>query len=121
VGLNGHSKRYPHELSGGEQQRLAIARALAQSPSYLLMDEPFSSLDVMLKEELENVIGDLKERLKVGIVYVTHHAEDLLRVADRIAVMKGGELRQVGKKDEVIKQPRDEFVRKILGIRREKN
>jgi ABC-type sugar transport system ATPase subunit len=119
VGLNGHSKRYPYELSGGEQQRLAIARALAQVPSYLLMDEPFSNLDAMLKEDLENVIGDLKVRLNVGIVYVTHHAEDLLRVADRVAVMEGGELRQIGKKEEVIKQPRDEFVKKILGIGRE--
>jgi ABC-type proline/glycine betaine transport system ATPase subunit len=85
------------------------------------MDEPFSSLDMMLKEELENVIGDLKARLKVGIVYVTHHAEDLLRVADRIAVMEGGEIRQIGEKETVIKQPCDGFVRKILGIRREQN
>lgn len=116
VNLNGHAERYPHELSGGEQQRLAIARALAQQPSYMLMDEPFSNLDPILKGELELFISTLKAKLNMGIIYVTHNVEDLVRIADRIAVMNNGELRQIGKKETVFNQPQDEFVKKILKI-----
>ena len=116
VNLNGHAKRYPHELSGGEQQRLAIARALAQKPSYMLMDEPFSNLDPILKGELELFISTLKAKLNMGIIYVTHNVEDLVRIVDRIAVMNHGKLRQIGKKEAVFNQPRDDFVKKILKI-----
>jgi len=118
VGLNGQAARYPHQLSGGEQQRLAIARALAQNPTYLLMDEPFSSLDPMLKSELERVVSGLKSKLKMGIIYVTHNVEDLIRIADRIAVMDHGVLKQIGSKKSVFNRPKDDFVRRILKISR---
>ncbi len=121
VSLNGHANRYPHQLSGGEQQRLAIARALAQKPTYLLMDEPFSNLDPILKEELEPFISALKNKLKMGIIYVTHNVEDLVRIADRIAVMDQGELKQIGRKEAVFSQPKDDFVRKILKIEKNPN
>jgi ABC-type sugar transport system ATPase subunit len=116
VNLNGQSQCYPHQLSGGEQQRLAIARALAQKPDYVLMDEPFSSLDPILKEELAQFVSVLKAKLKMGIIYVTHNVEDLVRIADRIAVMDRGRLKQIGKREAVFNQPIDDFVRKILKI-----
>lgn len=84
VNLNGHSDRYPHQLSGGEQQRLAIARALAQEPKYLLMDEPFSNLDPILKEELELFISRIQCESKISIVYVTHNIRDLERITDHL-------------------------------------
>jgi ABC-type sugar transport system ATPase subunit len=116
VSLSEHAKHYPHQLSGGEQQRLAIGRALAQNPTYMLMDEPFSSLDPILKGEMELFISALKARLEMGIIYVTHNVEDLVRIADRIAVMDQGELKQIGEKKTILNQPKDDFVRKILKI-----
>jgi ABC-type sugar transport system ATPase subunit len=121
VNLNGQAKHYPHQLSGGEQQRLAIARALAQKPDYVLMDEPFSNLDPILKEELAQFVSVLKAKLKMGIIYVTHNVEDLVRIADRIAVMDRGRLKQIGKKEVVFNQPIDDFVRKILKIEENPN
>lgn len=121
VNLNGQAKHYPHQLSGGEQQRLAIARALAQKPDYVLMDEPFSNLDPILKQELAQFVSALKSKLKMGIIYVTHNVEDLVRIADRIAVMDRGRLKQIGKKEAVFNQPIDDFVRKILKIEENPN
>lgn len=84
---------FPHQLSGGEKQRLAIARALATAPAYLLMDEPFSSLDPILKIELMELLKTVKERYKMGIIYVTHNLDEAVNLADRITVIKHGELR----------------------------
>ncbi len=112
--LVGIENRYPHELSGGEKQRLAIARAIAPRPPYLLMDEPFSSLDPLLKEELQRVALDLKRNLQIGMVYVTHSVSEVFALADRIAVMNRGELEQVGSKESVLKHPENEFVRRFL-------
>jgi ABC-type Fe3+/spermidine/putrescine transport system ATPase subunit len=116
VNLNGHQNRYPHELSGGEQQRLAIARALASRPSYLLMDEPFSNLDVILKDELQVLIRKLRDRHEMGIIYVTHNTEEALILADRIAVMNEGRLVQIDSKEEILSHPKNEFVRRLLGV-----
>jgi ABC-type Fe3+/spermidine/putrescine transport system ATPase subunit len=114
VNFNGHSDRYPHQLSGGEQQRLAIARALAQNPKYLLMDEPFSNLDPILKEELEVFIFRIQRDSKIGIVYVTHNIRDLERITDHVAVMQNGRLLQYGDKDDVFNNAVDPFVEKFL-------
>ncbi|MBU1053438.1 MAG: ABC transporter ATP-binding protein [Proteobacteria bacterium] len=116
VNLNNYNNRYPHQLSGGERQRLAIARAIASDPLYLLMDEPFSNLDPVLKEELQDFIIGLKNRLGMGIIYVTHNIEEVIVMADRIAIMNRGELKQVGTKDEVLGNPMDEFVRRFLKL-----
>ena len=87
--------RYPHQLSGGEKQRLAIGRALASSPSYLLMDEPFSHLDLRLKEELQQLLLSLNEDTKMGILYVTHNIQDAQAVAGRVAFMDDGLLLRI--------------------------
>ena len=117
VSLNGHNNRYPHQLSGGEKQRLAIARALASHANYLLMDEPFSSLDSMLKEDLQQLIIELKNNLHMGIIYVTHNIEEALVLADTIVVMNKGRLEQMDSKDKVLANPKNEFVRRLLKIR----
>lgn len=114
VNLNGHSDRYPHQLSGGEQQRLAIVRSLAQDPHYLLMDEPFSNLDPILKMELESFIARIQTKSNIGIVYVTHNIKDLERIADQVVVMQQGRLIQIGDKEEVINHPANAFVGKML-------
>jgi len=116
VNLSGYDQRHPHKLSGGEKQRLAIARALASEPEYLLMDEPFSNLDSILRDELQALIAGLKNSQHMGIVYVTHQVEDALAVADRIAIMKGGRLVQIDQKQNIINNPKTEFVRRFLRI-----
>lgn len=117
VSLNGHNRRYPHQLSGGERQRLAIARALASHAKYLLMDEPFSNLDSILKEELQNLIIRLKNSLHMGILYVTHNIEEALVLADTIAVMNKGMFEQIDSKENVLNNPKNEFVRRLLKIK----
>lgn len=117
VNLNGYQNRYPHELSGGEQQRLAIARALASTPTYLLMDEPFSNLDTILKEELQALLVILRKRMQMGIVYVTHNVEEAFAVADRIAVMNNGRLEQIDDREQILSHPNNAFVRRFLGIK----
>jgi len=117
VNLNGYNNRYPHELSGGEKQRLAIARALASNPIYLLMDEAFSNLDSILKEELQDLVVRLKNNFQMGIIYVTHNVEESLVLADRIAVMNKGRIEQIDNKDRVVNNPKNEFVSRLLRIR----
>lgn len=116
VNLNNFNKSYPHQLSGGEKQRLAIARGIAPNPNYLLMDEPFSNLDPILKEELENFTMEIKQKFHMAIVYVTHNIEEVFRLADRIAIMNKGELIQINKKDQVIRNPENDFVVKLLKL-----
>jgi iron(III) transport system ATP-binding protein len=117
VNLNGYINRYPHELSGGEKQRLAIARALVPEPKYLLMDEPFSNLDSILKEELQDFVIKLKLNHQMGIIYVTHNVDEAFMLADRIAIMNKGLIEQIDKKEEVINNPKNEFIRRLLKIR----
>jgi ABC-type Fe3+/spermidine/putrescine transport system ATPase subunit len=90
VALLEHRDRYPHQLSGGERQRLAIARALAGSPRYVLMDEPFSSLDPLLKRRMIDLLRELRADLGLGILYVTHNLDEALALGDRILLMSWG-------------------------------
>ncbi|MBB4187998.1 ABC transporter ATP-binding protein [Sinorhizobium terangae] len=109
VGLLHYADRYPHVLSGGEQQRVALARALAPRPAVLLMDEPFSGLDSRLKDSIRaDTLAILRETRATAIV-VTHDAEEAMRMADRIALLKDGRLVQVGTADELYRKPRDLF------------
>ncbi len=116
VNLNGYMERYPHQLSGGEKQRLAIARGIASTPSFLLMDEPFSSLDSIVKEELQELVIKCRDHLHAGIIYVTHNIEEALELADRIAIMNKGVIEQEDSKEMVIGNPRSEFVSRLLKL-----
>ena len=118
VNLWGYETRYPHELSGGEQQRLAIARAIASKPRYLLLDEPFSSLDSILKENLLKLMLSLKKEKAIGIICVTHNIDEANGLADRLAVMQNGRIIQFGSKEEVMNNPQNEFVGSLLKLRR---
>jgi ABC-type Fe3+/spermidine/putrescine transport system ATPase subunit len=92
VHLNGHHGKYPHQMSGGEQQRVAIARALAQDPCILLLDEPFASLDADLKKRMLDLVAEVHAETKLGIVYVTHTACEIPRLAKRVAMMRDGRI-----------------------------
>ncbi|HNR30617.1 MAG TPA: ABC transporter ATP-binding protein [Candidatus Hydrogenedentes bacterium] len=114
VQLDGMEKRRVTELSGGQQQRVALARALAVRPAILLLDEPLSNLDAELRHATRAQLADLQHRLKITAVYVTHDQEEALALADRIAVMKVGEVHQVGTPDEVLRRPATPFVESFL-------
>jgi iron(III) transport system ATP-binding protein len=115
VRLPGIAKRYPHELSGGEQQRIALARALAPDPAVVLLDEPFASLDPSLRDEVRNdVVAALRER-NAAAVLVTHDREEALSLGDRVAVMSSGQLLQIDRPMEVYERPIDRFVAEFLG------
>jgi ABC-type Fe3+/spermidine/putrescine transport system ATPase subunit len=95
VSLQPHQQRFPSQLSGGEKQRLAIGRAIATTPDYLLLDEPFNNLDVILKQEMIDLLLALKKKMGMGILYVTHHLDEVLSLADRVIAMQHGQLRQI--------------------------
>lgn len=115
VGLAGLGGRYPHELSGGQQQRVALARALAPEPRILLLDEPFSNLDSALKRSLRDELAAILRRTRMTALLVVHDAEDVLALADRVAVMRAGRIRQVEAPDFLYRQPRDEYVARFFG------
>ncbi len=106
--------RYPDELSGGQQQRVGVARALAADPALLLMDEPFSAVDAVTRELLQQELLKLKKRLNKTVVFVTHDIFEAFTLADRIAIMHEGRLQQVGTKEEIISSPETEFVQELL-------
>jgi iron(III) transport system ATP-binding protein len=115
VGLNGYERRHPRELSGGQQQRVAIARTLAPQPRLVLLDEPFSNLDALLRQGTRQEIRSVLKRAGMTALLVTHDQEEALSFADRVAVMRGGRIEQVGTPEEVYYQPRTLFVAQFLG------
>lgn len=117
VGLHGdtYSERKPSELSGGQQQRIGVLRALAADPEIVLMDEPFSALDPMSREKLQDDILDIQRQMKKTIVFVTHDIQEAMKLGDRICIMKDGQVLQVGTSEELIRQPANDFVREFVG------
>lgn len=115
VGLAGYEDRYPRQLSGGEQQRVALARVLVVEPILLLLDEPLSALDKRLREEMKYWIKDLQSRLNITTLYVTHDQSEALTLSDRIAVMNKGRIEQVGTPREIYEQPATRFVSSFIG------
>jgi len=105
-----YADRYPKHLSGGQQQRVGVARALATDPAYLLMDEPFGALDALTRDTLQQEIVRLKQRLQKTIVFVTHDVFEAMTLGDRIAVMHGGALQQVGTIEQLLDKPATAFV-----------
>jgi osmoprotectant transport system ATP-binding protein len=104
----------PSELSGGQKQRVGVARALANDPPLLLMDEPFGALDPITRRRLQEEFRKLEQSLGKTVVFVTHDVPEALRLADRIAVLDQGQLRQIGTPREIVEQPADDFVREFV-------
>jgi len=115
VGLSEHARKYPAQLSGGQQQRVALARALAPEPGLLLLDEPLSALDAIVRLHLRQEIRALQRRLGVTTIMVTHDQEEAMGVSDRIVVMSRGRVEQVGTPEEVYGQPASAFVAGFVG------
>jgi len=115
VGLEDQGDKYPAQLSGGQQQRVALARALAPSPGLLLLDEPLSALDAKVRLYLRHEIRDLQRKLNVTTIMVTHDQEEALSIADRIVVMHGGHIEQVGTPIEIYQDPATPFVADFVG------
>ncbi|NQD67195.1 betaine/proline/choline family ABC transporter ATP-binding protein [Bacillus haikouensis] len=107
--------RYPHELSGGQQQRVGVLRALAADQSLILMDEPFGALDPITRDSLQEEFKKLQQKLGKTIVFVTHDMDEALKLADRIVIMRDGQLVQCGSPDEILRNPADEFVEEFIG------
>ncbi|HEU4965816.1 MAG TPA: betaine/proline/choline family ABC transporter ATP-binding protein [Bacilli bacterium] len=110
--------RYPAELSGGQQQRVGVARALMAEPPIILMDEPFSALDPVTREQLQDELIRLNQELHKTILFVTHDMDEALKIADQIVVMQGGNVVQQGSPDQILRHPANEFVREFLGEKR---
>ena len=110
VGLKGYENQRVDELSGGMQQRVGLARALANDPEVLLMDEAFSALDPLIREQMQDELLDLQEKMKRTIVFITHDLDEAIKLGDRIAIMKDGEVVQVGTPEEILTDPADDYV-----------
>lgn len=110
VGLKGYEDQYPNQLSGGMQQRVGLARALANDPDILLMDEPFSALDPLIRREMQLELVNLQEKLKKTIIFITHDVNEAFKLGDRIAVMKDGHVVQVGTPEEIIEEPENDYI-----------
>ncbi|TYS27702.1 ABC transporter ATP-binding protein [Bacillus pumilus] len=106
--------RKPSELSGGQQQRVGVARALAADPEIVLMDEPFSALDPLTREKLQDDLLDLQRRIQKTIVFVTHDMQEAMRLGDRICIMKEGKVVQIGRPEELVQYPVNDFVREFV-------
>jgi glycine betaine/proline transport system ATP-binding protein len=113
VSLKGRERRFPAELSGGQQQRVGIARSLAVEPEIWFLDEPFSALDPLIRREMQAELIRLQGVLKKTIVFITHDFDEAIRLADRIAIMKDGEIIQIGKPEEVVSNPATDYVAKF--------
>ena len=116
VQLSGMSQRKPNQLSGGQQQRVGLARALVAEPRVVLLDEPLSNLDTNLREEMCDLIDEIKKTAPITMIYVTHDQNEALRLSDRIAVLNHGNIEQLGTVKEIQDHPKTEFVRTFLRI-----
>lgn len=114
VNLLGYEDRMPKELSGGMQQRVGIARALASDPEILLMDEPFSALDPLIRMQLQDQFSELAARLRKTTIFITHDLDEAIRIGKRIAIMKDGVIIQIGTPEEIVLNPIDDYVRKFV-------
>lgn len=114
-GLPQLADRYPHQLSGGQQQRVALARALAVQPSVLLLDEPLSALDAIVRHQIREEIRRLQQQLGITTMFVTHDQEEALAIADRVAVLNGGVIEQVDEPRTIYRRPATEFVAQFVG------
>ncbi len=121
VRLDDTAKRYPHQLSGGQQQRIALARALAIRPRVLLLDEPLSALDAVVRVALRGEIRRIQLGLGITTVYVTHDQEEALSISDRVVVMNQGVIEQVGTPEEIYRQPQTRFVAAFIGTANQLN
>jgi len=114
VGLKGYEDQYPEQLSGGMQQRVGLARALANDPDILLMDEAFSALDPLIRKDMQFELLELQSKMKKTIIFITHDLSEALRIGDRIALMKDGEIVQIGSSEEIMTNPANEYVEKFI-------
>lgn len=114
VGLKGYEEQMPGELSGGMQQRVGLARALANDPEILLMDEAFSALDPLIRADMQDELLELQSRVHKTIVFITHDLDEALKLGDRIAIMKDGRVVQVGSPEDILTEPADEYVRAFV-------
>lgn len=114
VGLKGWGDKLPDELSGGMQQRVGLARALANDPEVLLMDEAFSALDPLIRRDMQDELLELQEKMKKTIIFITHDLDEALRIGDRIALMKDGSLVQIGTPEEMLTQPANRYVERFI-------
>jgi glycine betaine/proline transport system ATP-binding protein len=113
VGLKGWENHYPHELSGGMQQRVGLGRALAVDPEIMLCDEPFSALDPLIRRDMQNELLNLQKTLHKTIIFITHDFLEAIKLGDRIAIMKDGEIVQLGTPQEIVAHPVNDYVREF--------
>lgn len=114
VGLSGWGDKYPHEMSGGMKQRVGIARGLATDADILLMDEPFSALDPLIRRDMQDLLLELQQELHRTIVFITHDLNEAMRIGDRIVVMKDGSVVQIGTGEQIIHDPADDYVAEFV-------
>ena len=114
VNLEGYEDHMPAQLSGGMKQRVGLARALASGPDILLMDEPFSALDPLIRRQLQNQFLDLSRQLNQTTVFITHDLDEAIRLGDRIAIMKDGQIIQIGTAEDIVSHPADEYIAEFV-------
>ena len=114
VGLGGFEDNYPNQLSGGMQQRVGLARALTNDAPLLLMDEAFSALDPLIRMDMQSVLLDLQKELRKTIVFITHDLDEALRLGDRVAILRDGEVIQEGTGQEIVLDPADEYIQNFV-------
>lgn len=114
AGLAGWEERMPHQLSGGMQQRVGLARALANDPDILLMDEPFSALDPLIRREMQFELMGIQDDLQKTIVFITHDINEAFKIGDRVAVMKDGVIEQIGTPEEILATPKSEYIKNFI-------
>jgi glycine betaine/proline transport system ATP-binding protein len=114
VGLRGFDARYPHELSGGMQQRVGLARALSSDAAILLMDEAYSALDPLIRTDMQTMLLDLQSELKKTIVFITHDLDEALRLGDRIVILRDGSIVQQGDSQDIVLRPADDYIARFV-------